>query len=244
MITLFKTLMAALAFIAIVISSPVNVKRGEIHGSITQVSRGLRMKNAPLDMLRAYSKRNMTVPDDVIAAVNASTAAAAHIAGPALMARQTGSDPNYPQAYDLNYVAPVQIGDNGQTLYLDFDTGSADLWVFSTEQPANEQMNHNLYDPSSSGTAQRYTGEAFYIRYHDYSTAYGDVYIDTVNVGGIVFPSQAVETAQHVSPDFLNRPLDGLLGLGFSSNSAGKLSKHPIANKKHYRWLTPHRSLL
>jgi len=237
--------MAVLAFIAIVKSSPVDLKKGKkIHASITQVSRGLRMKNAPLDMLRAYGKRNKKVPHDVIVAVNASTAAAAHRAGPALMARQTGSDPNYPGAYDLQYVAPVQIGDNGQTLYLDFDTGSADLWVFSTEQPANEQVNHNLYNPSSSGTAQRYTGEAFYIRYHDYSTAYGDVYIDTVNVGGIVFPSQAVETAQHVSPLFQNRPLDGLLGLGFSNNNKGKLLKNPIANKKQYRWLTPHRRLL
>lgn len=42
----------------------------------------------------------------------------------------TGTVEAYPPMdYDYEFVSPIQIGTPPQTLYLDFDTGSADLYV-------------------------------------------------------------------------------------------------------------------
>ena len=103
----------------------------------------------------------------------------------------------------------------GQTLNLDFDTGSSDLWVFSSELPASDQTGHNIYTPGSS--AQLLNGETWSITYGDQSSASGNVYTDTVDVGGTTVTNQAVEAAQTVSAEFVSGGNDGLLGLGFSS---------------------------
>jgi len=65
------------------------------------------------------------------------------------------------------YLCPVQIGTPAQTLTLDFDTGSADLWVFSTELPAADQSSggtkHTLFDPSKSSTWKAQSGSTWNI---------------------------------------------------------------------------------
>jgi len=62
----------------------------------------------PVQLSKTYSKYNKTAPVDV------SNAAAAD-----------GSVTATPEQYDAEYLCPVTIG--GQTLNLDFDTGSSDL---------------------------------------------------------------------------------------------------------------------
>ena len=39
----------------------------------------------------------------------------------------SGHEPAYPLQYESSYISPVGIG--GQVVYLDFDTGSSDLYV-------------------------------------------------------------------------------------------------------------------
>jgi aspergillopepsin I len=60
------------------------------------------------------------------------------------------------------------------------------------------------------------------ISYADGSSASGDVYRDVVSVAGISTNQQAVETAQHVSPQFAqDTENDGLMGLAFSILNTG-----------------------
>jgi len=101
---------------------------------------------------------------------------------------------------------------------LDFDTGSADLWVFNTDLPAAETTGHTNYNPSKSSTFQEIQGASFQITYGDQSGVSGKVGTDTVNIGGATVTSQAVELATQVSQQFVeDTDSDGLVGLAFSS---------------------------
>ncbi|KAK3721107.1 hypothetical protein LTR37_003397 [Vermiconidia calcicola] len=121
-----------------------------------------------------------------------------------------------PEENESQYLAPVTIG--GQKVTLNFDTGSADLWVFSNKLPSDQQAGHAIYDPSKSSTSSTYQGGSWEIQYGDGSTASGSVAYDSVNVGGVVAKKQAVELAETISSSFLETAdMDGLLGLAFST---------------------------
>jgi len=118
----------------------------------------------------------------------------------------------------------VKVGNHNLTL--DLDTGSADLWVFSTLQPSNERSSrpqNRVYDVAGGKVLD---GHSWQIRYGDKSGANGKVYLDKVTVGDLTVPNQAVEAASTVSKTFSKDPAnDGLLGLSFSKLNTIKPSK-------------------
>ena len=69
------------------------------------------LKSGPHVMAATYLKFNKEMPAEVAAAA----------------ATTTGSVVATPEQYDSEYLCPVTIG--GETLTLDFDTGSSDLYV-------------------------------------------------------------------------------------------------------------------
>ncbi|KAK8016186.1 endothiapepsin [Apiospora rasikravindrae] len=190
------------------------------------------MRKGPLAMARAYSKYGVKFTDDLLAAIerlleelglsnNGSGNGAGNddssnstsgqgerkkerhcmFAETTRLTVFTGEVAALPELFDSEYLCPVQIGTPPQTLNLDFDTGSSDLWVFSSETPKS-QVN----------------GPSWGISYGDGSSSSGNVYTDTVTIGGVTVKDQAIESARQVSNQFTQRAsTDGLLGLAFSS---------------------------
>ncbi|KAH8670926.1 aspartic peptidase domain-containing protein [Xylariales sp. PMI_506] len=140
------------------------------------------------------------------------------------------------QQNDSLYTCEVNIGTPAQTLMLDFDTGSADLWVNSTEESSTLQKNHKVFDPKKSSTYKALTGLTWKISYGDGSSASGDCGSDVVSIGGLSIQNQTVELAKTMSSAFSDGTSDGLLGLAFSSintvekNGKADPQKSPVDN--------------
>jgi hypothetical protein len=125
---------------------------------------------------------------------------------------------------DLEYIAPVTIG--GQTIDMNFDTGSSDLWVFNTQLNAQSGQGHTLYDPTKSPDFKLLKGASFDISYGDGSGAAGNVGTDTVDIGGATVTGQAIEMATDVSDSFVQDiNSNGLVGLAFSKINTVKPQK-------------------
>ncbi|KAK3393915.1 aspartic peptidase domain-containing protein [Podospora didyma] len=188
---------------------PVDAACNSSTFSIRQVKNPRFSRHGPLALAKIYRKYRVPFPDDLRAFMD-------HFSH--TMKRTTGSASTTPESDDVEYLTSVSIGTPPQVLNMNFDTGSSDLWVFSTELPADEVNGQTLYDPSKSSTAQKLQGETWSITYGDGSTCGGDVYTDQVTVGSLTVKTQAVECADHVSKEFTEDTQNsGLFGLGFDN---------------------------
>jgi len=182
-----------------------------------------RSKTGPVQRQKAYLKYGAAIPEDLSTAVSRiRNKIMSELQGvrlpklPIKDKRVTGSAPATPEEYDVEYLTPVQIGSPPQTLNLDFDTGSADLWVYSSATPASDVNGQEVYNPGASNTSSKLQGSTWDISYGDGSSSSGEVYYDNVTVGGLSVYPMAVEAATDVSAEFTaDTDIDGLLGLAF-----------------------------
>ncbi|KAI0721833.1 protease [Cerioporus squamosus] len=125
---------------------------------------------------------------------------------------------------DVEWAGNIKIGTPPETFLIDFDTGSADLWVPSSSctQCASSK---SKYHASASSTGAKQNG-TFEIRYADGSNATGPIYTDTVVVGGVKATGQYFAPVTSESPNFAQDPIDGVLGLAFPSIS--RLKQDPF----------------
>jgi len=143
---------------------------------------------------------------------------------PAGAGQQSGKVAAVPEPNDAEFLSPVNIG--GQTVTLDFDTGSSDLWVFSSALSQQTIGQHTAFDPAKSQSFQTMQGATWSISYGDGSGAAGVVGMDVVNIGGATATRQAVELATAVSQSFArDTNNDGLVGLAFSTLNTVKPQK-------------------
>ncbi|KAI0857495.1 eukaryotic aspartyl protease [Xylaria cubensis] len=182
---------------------------------------GVRKGRGAMAMAKAYTKYGAAVPDDLLSYIDQLLEELGLLQQPGAGNNTSASTPGEvaatPQMFDSEYLSPVQIGTPPQTLNLDFDTGSSDLWVFSSETPKTQVSGQTVYNIQQSSTAKLLSGASWDISYGDGSSSGGKVYLDTVSIGGITVENQAVESATNVSLAFTQRPdTDGLVGLAFS----------------------------
>ncbi|KUI64602.1 Endothiapepsin [Cytospora mali] len=177
-----------------------------------------KKKSGLVALLDAYAKYSAPLPDQLKIAMKFNGLSEN---GKEKRQHQTGSTTaTPPQGYDYEFLCPVDIGTPAQTMNLNFDSGSSDLWVFSNDTTAAEINGQEIYNASNSTTAALKPGYTFSIGYGDGNTASGIVYTDVVSIGGASVRGMAVESALEVSSGFTSDPYSwGLLGLGMSAGN-------------------------
>jgi hypothetical protein len=129
---------------SLVFASPFHNAQGAKKRFEHHVKRDTALKTSPEatnELLRVYAKYGFTPP--------------ANLTYKTITKRsQSGIVVAIPEINDRAYNSPVQIGTPYQTLNLDFDTGSSDLWVFSQLQPHSETAGHNVFNSAASSTYQ------------------------------------------------------------------------------------------
>jgi hypothetical protein len=116
------------------------------------------------------------------------------------------------------YFANVTLGTPGQSLRLDIDTGSSDLWTNSAQSDLCQQ---NAQDCAVSGTynansssSYSFVNSDFAIKYADGSYAIGDYGKDTLNIGGTSV------TGVQFGIGYNSTSSQGILGVGYPANEA------------------------
>lgn len=170
--------------------------------------------SGPAALAKIYTKYGKSLPHDLSQAL--------------LFEQQkvTGSAGAHPQDNDQYYTTPVEFGTPAQTIYMDLDTGSSDLWVFSNDTYADQVNGQKLYLPGHSSTAKRLPKLTWDAEYGDGSTSSGIVYSDVVSIGGAKVQNQAVESARNVSEQFAtDARMSGIVGLAFGNLNTVKPTK-------------------
>ena len=110
---LAQFVLAAATLVHMASAIPYDKRAGTF--SVQQKANEKFVANGPAAYAKAYLKFGKTIPDALASASG-----------------NDGSVSATPQPNDSEYLCPVDIG--GQSLTLDFDTGSSDLWVLLSIQ--------------------------------------------------------------------------------------------------------------
>ncbi|CAH2352384.1 candidapepsin [[Candida] railenensis] len=113
----------------------------------------------------------------------------------------------------LYYIAYLEFGSNGQSIGVDIDTGSSDLWVPDVSLKGQKVAQYGTFDSSSSSSFQD-PGLEFSITYGDHTTTQGNYGIDTVKIGDASLSNFQFAIADSTSVN------NGILGIGLTALEA------------------------
>nr|QDD56410.1 aspartic protease APA1 [Evansstolkia leycettana] len=211
-------LLLCLSYDALAVPAPSRPQRKGRSFKVDRIRR--RVAHGPSALRKAYAKYGI-VPThfgldlldfEPIDPHQSSSTAVDDVAQPA----ETGAVSASAVQGGAEFVSPVTIG--GQKVVMDFDTGSSDMWVISTNSPAAAQQGHTVFDPAKSTTFKTLDGATFNITYGDQSFANGIVGMDTVDIGGATVTNQAIGLPTQLSQTFIeDTASNGLVGLAFSN---------------------------
>ncbi|KAL2260845.1 hypothetical protein VTK26DRAFT_5045 [Humicola hyalothermophila] len=121
---------------------------------------------------------------------------------------------------DREYLSRIGFGTPPQYLNVDIDTGSSDVWVYTSETRESVAGNRPVFDLSKSKTAKRVENTTWMITYGDGSRAWGNVYTDHIDINGQAFEDVAIESAIAASASLADDPdIDGVFGLAYNLSS-------------------------
>ncbi len=139
-------------------------------------------------------------------------------------------------ALDILYYGPAHFGTPSQTLTVDVDTGSADIWV-----PANcgkchshqfDAAHSSTFRPSNQDFSITYVGSfsflftsSFYFflmkrkraKKKGTGRVSGKVVTDVVSIAGLTVKNQGFGSVNDQSDEFSRQPNDGLIGMAFGT---------------------------
>lgn len=117
---------------------------------------------------------------------------------------------------DFSYFFSMEFGSNNQSMWILFDTGGTNTWVFGTDCTVTACELHNTFGKNDSTTLQT-TGNTFSVGYGS-GTVSGFLSSDTVKIANLSL-DLGFGLANNASRDFTDYPMDGILGLGRSNSS-------------------------
>ncbi|KAK3315473.1 aspartic peptidase domain-containing protein [Apodospora peruviana] len=131
--------------------------------------------------------------------------------------KDEGSQDAIPTKHDREYLSHITFGTPAQSLLMDLDTGSSDVWVFSSETSDDDNGNRSHYYPEQSMTALQIPNATWEISYGDGSAAGGNVWLDLVSIAGVEIQNATVESATYVSEELSDDPImSGVFGLAYN----------------------------
>ncbi|KAD7117349.1 hypothetical protein E3N88_04617 [Mikania micrantha] len=146
---------------------------------------------------------------------------------------------------DAQYFGEIGIGTPPQKFKVIFDTGSANLWIPSSECISSVScFSHSKYESSQSSTYKA-NGKPAVIHYNNRSVS-GYFSKDIIDVGGLIVKDQEfIEATKEPGVTFLTGKFDGILGLGFKEISVDNaipvwdniISQHLVKDNVFSLWL-------
>ncbi|KAG0242967.1 hypothetical protein BGW41_003132 [Actinomortierella wolfii] len=127
---------------------------------------------------------------------------------------------------DRQWVAAMSVGTPSQLFSVVFDTGSSDVWVASTACATQPCSMLRRFNPMNSRTFES-LDHPWSINYADNTWIRGNLGRDDVSVAGITIRKQTLGLATTITT---RTEVDGIMGLGFDSNSEIPGMKTPVTN--------------